>query len=156
VKPQALRRLSTLALAGLVAGFTGAAVADPPRSRPAGKPSQRGPARADAGPCKAPPAAAKLKVSLKPDTEIADLIVWYANLTCTSLLLSNGVATAGKKVTLLTPTPVTRAELHRLFIAALDSVGLTVEPDGRFLRVIESARARHSNTPVDPSRADPR
>jgi hypothetical protein len=47
---------------------------------------------------------------------------------------------------------MTVSEIDRLFLAALDSVGLTVEPDGKFLYIIPSTRARHSNTPVVPAR----
>ena len=114
----------------LMAGFAGAALG------------------AEGRVCKPPPAKARLKVNLKPDTEIADLVAWYSALTCTPLLVSSGTPVAGKKVTLLTPVPITPAELHRLFLAALDSVGLTVQADGKFLYVIDAARARHSNTPV--------
>ena len=35
---------------------------------------------------------------------------------------------------------------------ALDSVGLTVQRDGKFLYIIDATRARHSNTPVVPAR----
>jgi type II secretory pathway component GspD/PulD (secretin) len=104
------------------------------------------------GVCKPPPAKARIKVNLKPDTEVADLIAWYSTLTCTPMLVSSGTTVAGKKVTILSPTPIRLAELHRLFLGALDSVGLTVQPDGKFLYIIDAARARHSNTPVVPAR----
>jgi hypothetical protein len=45
---------------------------------------------------------------------------------------------------------VTIAEVDMLFLGALDSVGLTLERDGKFLYVIDAAKARHSNTPVVP------
>jgi type II secretory pathway component GspD/PulD (secretin) len=108
----------------------------------------RAPPEGRAATCKPPPAKARIKVNLKPDTEVADLITWYSNLTCTPLVVSSAVATAGKKITLLSPTPVTLAELERLFLAALESVGLTVERDGKFLYVIEAAHARHGKTPL--------
>jgi general secretion pathway protein D len=149
---QSVRSLLIIALAGqlLTTAFAAvAAGADKPRARPA---ATRGAAQVVAGGCKPLPSSTKIKVSLKPETEVADLITWYATLTCTPVLVSNRVPLAGKKVTLLTPTPVIVADLHRLFIAALESVGLTVDPDGKFLIVIESARARHSNTPVTPAR----
>ena len=100
--------------------------------------------------CKPPPPKLKIKVNLKPDTEVADLIAWYSNLTCTPLMVSSGVAIAGKKVTILSPAPVTVAEIDALFRGALDSVGLTILRDGKFLYVIDAAKARHSNTPVAP------
>jgi type II secretory pathway component GspD/PulD (secretin) len=96
-----------------------------------------------ADPCKHPPKdRALVKVNLKPDSEVADVISWYAALTCTGMLVSNGVPLAGKKVTIVSPKPITFAELRRLFNSALDSVGLAAEPDGKFLRIIEASRAR--------------
>jgi type II secretory pathway component GspD/PulD (secretin) len=103
---------------------------------------------AGAAPCRPLPPRMKIKVSLKPDSEVADLLAWYSSLTCKPVLVSSGVATAGKKVTLMTPNPLNRAELDRLFLSALDSVGLTIAVNGKFLHVIDAAKARHSNTPV--------
>lgn len=113
--------------------------------------AERGRSKAPAG-CKPPSPKLKIKVNLKPDTEVADLIAWYSTLTCTPLLVSSGVAIAGKKVTILSPTPVTVAEIGSLFRGALESVGLTLERDGKFLYVIDATRAPHSNTPVIPAR----
>jgi hypothetical protein len=132
------------ALAGLlVAAVAGAAAG---QSRP---PSKAPAADAEPGRCKPMPAKAKVKVSLKPETEVADVIAWYSGLTCAPLVVSSAVPVAGKKVTILSPRPITRKELDGLFLGALDSVGLTIERDGRFLYIIESAKARHHNTPVD-------
>jgi general secretion pathway protein D len=89
----------------------------------------------------------RVKLNLKPDTEVVDLVRVMSTITCTPFLISSTVATAGKKVTLLTPQPLTVAELERLFYAALDSVGLTVEPNGRILRIVDAAHARMSSIP---------
>jgi hypothetical protein len=114
----------------------------------AGAPARKEPPPA-ADPCKRPPKdRALVKVNLKPDSEVSDVISWYAATTCTGFLMSNGVALAGKKVTILAPKPITVAELRRLFHAALDSVGLAAEPEGRFLRIIDAARARPGATRV--------
>jgi hypothetical protein len=101
----------------------------------------------DAG-CKKPSEKALVKVNLKPDTEIADLLSWYSNLTCTPIMASTGASIAGKKVTILAPKPITVAEAHRLFHDALASVGLAGEQNGRFLQIINAARAPKSITPV--------
>lgn len=113
--------------------------------------AERDSSKAAAG-CKRPSAKLKIKVNLKPDTEVADLLAWYSTLTCTPLMVSSGVTIAGKKVTIIAPTPVTVAEIDSLFRGALDSVGLTLERDGKFLYVIDAAKARHSNTPIVPAR----
>jgi type II secretory pathway component GspD/PulD (secretin) len=111
-------------------------------------PSRTAPAPA-ADACKRPPKDRSLvKVNLKPDSEVADVISWYAAMTCTPVLVSSATPLAGKKVTILSPKPITVAELRRLFHAALDSVGLAAEPDGKFLRIIDAARARPGATRV--------
>jgi type II secretory pathway component GspD/PulD (secretin) len=128
-----------------IAALAGPLLAAPAWAAPTAPPPE-------AGPCRPMSARAKIKVNLKPDTEVADLVTWYSRLTCTPLLVSSGTPTAGKKVTLMTPTSMTRAQLDHLFLSALDSVGLTLEADGKFLYVIDAAKARHSNTPVIPAR----
>ena len=141
-----------LLVVGLAGAPTGRARTPPPTAdlQPA-EPSAAEPAaaEAEAGRCKPPAARARIKVNVKPDTEVAALIAWYSALTCTPLVVSNEVPVAGKKVTILSPRPITRYELDGLFLGALDSVGLTLERDGKFFYVIETAKARHSNTPVD-------
>jgi hypothetical protein len=140
-------------LAGLlVAGLAGPAMGQgraPWKRRDARPPPEPPAAEAETGQCKPMPAKAKVKVSLKPETEVADVIAWFSGLTCTPLVVSSAVPVAGKKVTILSPRPITRKELDGLFLGALDSVGLTIERDGRFFYVIESAKARHHNMPVE-------
>jgi type II secretory pathway component GspD/PulD (secretin) len=113
--------------------------------------AERGPSKATTG-CTRPSPKLKIKVNLKPDTEVVDLLAWYSTLTCTPLMVSSGVTIAGKKVTIISPTPVTVAEIDSLFRGALDSVGLTLQRDGKFFYVIDAAKARHSNTPIIPAR----
>jgi general secretion pathway protein D len=53
----------------------------------------------------------------------------------------------GKKISVISPGLITPEEAYRLFYAALESVQLTVEPTGKFLRIIESNRARYTTLP---------
>jgi general secretion pathway protein D len=98
--------------------------------------------------CKKYPSGKRIvKFNFKPDSEIADLIGWISTISCTQFLISSQTPIAGKKVTILSPQLITPEEAYRLFLGALDAVNLTVEPMGKFLRVIESGRARFANTP---------
>jgi hypothetical protein len=109
----------------------------------AGAPPARQAPPPPADPCKRPPKDSTLvKVNFKPDSEVADVIAWYAAITCTGMLMSSSTSLTGKKVTIVSPKPITIAEVRRLFLAALDSVGLAAEPDGKFLRIIDAAKAR--------------
>jgi general secretion pathway protein D len=91
-----------------------------------------------------------LKLNLKPDSEIGDVIAWYASISCKGILIA-GPSIQGKKVTILSPQLITPEEAYSLFLGALDSVGLTVEPMGEFLRVIEASKARFSPMPISRS-----
>ena len=96
--------------------------------------------------CKKLPAGKRIvKLNLKPETDLIDLVGWISSITCSQFLVT--IPLQGKKVTVIAPQLITPEEAYRLFYAALESVGLTVEPSGRFLRIIESSRARFSSLP---------
>lgn len=93
-----------------------------------------------------PAAKRRVRLNLKPDAGVMDLIDWISSITCAQFIVA--VPVAGKKITIVSPDLITPEEAYRLFFAALDSVGLTVEQSGRFLRVIDSAKARFAPLPV--------
>ena len=86
-----------------------------------------------------------VKLNLKPETDVIDLVGWISSITCSQFLVS--IPLHGKKVTIIAPQLITPEEAYRLFFAALESVGLTVEPSGKFLRIVESTRARFTTLP---------
>jgi general secretion pathway protein D len=98
--------------------------------------------------CRKLPPGKRLKLSLKPNTELGDLIAWIAAITCKQFILQGTIPAGSKTVTIIAPTPITTAEAYQLFVQALDSVGLTVYPSGRFMRVIETAKAKTSPIPL--------
>jgi type II secretory pathway component GspD/PulD (secretin) len=103
-----------------------------------------------AGPslCRKLPAGKRIvKLSLKPETDLDDLIAWISSITCKQFVVPASVS-AGRKVTIISPLPITPEEAYRLFLDALDSVGLAVYPSGKILRVIEASKARTSPLPV--------
>ena len=93
-----------------------------------------------------PPRKRVVRPMLKPDASVMDLIDWISSITCAQFIV--GVPVKGKKITILSPELITPEESYRLFLAALDSVGLTVEMNGKFLRVIQNAKARFAPLPV--------
>jgi general secretion pathway protein D len=96
--------------------------------------------------CKKFPAGKRIvKLNLKPDTELGDLISWISSITCRQFLLPGTIPANSKKVTVVAPELITPEEAYRLFLGALDSVGLTVAPSGKFLRIIETNRAKTSS-----------
>jgi general secretion pathway protein D len=88
-----------------------------------------------------------VKLNLKPETEVADLVAWISAITCKQFVLPD-LPSSHAKVTIVSPSLITPREAYRLFLEALDSVGLTVVPTGSFLRIIESAKVKGSPIPV--------
>jgi hypothetical protein len=132
--------LGLLALLGVtVAGPSVAGAAAPKRAAVA----------AGAGTCSKLPAGKRVvKLNLKPETEVADLVAWISSITCRQFLLPD-VPASHAKVTIVAPLPITPREAYGLFLEALDSVGLTVYPSGPFLRIIETPKAKTSPIPVE-------
>jgi general secretion pathway protein D len=115
-------------------------------------------ARADGGSaCSKLPAGKRIvKLNLKPETDIADLVAWISSITCKQFVLPD-VPASHAKVTIVAPSLITSGEAYRLFLDALDSVGLTVYPSGPFFRIIETAKAKSYPIPVigDDGRSPP-
>jgi hypothetical protein len=98
--------------------------------------------------CRKLPAGKRIvKLNLKPDTNVADLVAWISSITCLQLVVPGSITAADKKVTVFAPEPVTPEEAYRLFLDALDSIGLTVVRSGQFLQVMESGKAKSAPIP---------
>jgi len=91
---------------------------------------------------KFPPGKRIVKLNLKPDTELGDLIAWISSITCKQFLLPGTIPANSKKVTVVAPELITPEEAYRLFLGALDSAGLTVEHSGKFERIVETAKIK--------------
>jgi general secretion pathway protein D len=90
--------------------------------------------------CTKIPAGRRIKLTLKRDTNLADLVEWISGMTCKKFILGSGLRSRDT-VTVIAPEPITAAEAYRVFLAALNTIGLTVAPTGDYLRVIESKTA---------------
>jgi hypothetical protein len=86
---------------------------------------------------KLPPGKRILKLDLKPDSEVSDLVGWISMVTCKQFIVPDDVAIKGKKVTIMSPQLMTIEEAYQLFIDTLASVNLKVQPEGTFLRIVE-------------------
>src|SRR5262249_4516895 len=106
-------------------------------------------ARAEDGDsCQRLPAAKRLKLSLKPNTDLVDLVSWISAITCKQFIVPGSIPPQSKTVTIVSPRPITAAEAYHLFLEALESVGLTVYSSGGVMRVIETAKITHQPIPV--------
>ena len=107
-----------------------------------------GPAAMAGASCRRLPEGKRLRLNLKPNTELVDLISWISAITCKPFIVPGTIPSQGKTVTIIAPQPITTAEAYELFLAALDSVGLTVYASGGFLRVIETSRVKSAPIPI--------
>ena len=98
--------------------------------------------------CRRLPAGKRLKLNLKPNTDLFDLVAWISAITCKHFIVPGTIPSQGKTVTIVSPQPITAAEAYALFLDALDSVGLTVYPSGKVLRVIETSKVKSSPIPL--------
>ena len=88
------------------------------------------------------------------ETELEDLVNWMMTVSCQKFIWDRKVRSG--KVTILSPEPVTLQEAYAAFYAALQTMGLTVEPSGRYFKIVETADAKSKNLPVyDPGRGAP-
>jgi general secretion pathway protein D len=127
----------------------GLAVSVAPPSAPAAAPApaEKLPGEVAVNSCLRIPAGKRVvRLNLKPDAGVMDLVEWISSITCAQFVVA--VPVAGKKVTIISPELITPEEAYRLFFSALDSLALTVEKNGRFLRIIESAKARFAPLPI--------
>lgn len=104
---------------------------------------------ADFNTCKKPaPGQRDVRVTLKPETDVDHLIVWISSITCKAFVWSDQLGAGHRKVTIVAPAVVTPAQAFRIFLDAMGSVGLTVEPSGRFFQVIEAVKAKSKPIPL--------
>ena len=104
--------------------------------------------------CRKLPEGKRLRLNLKPNTELIDLVSWISAITCKHFIVPGSIPSQGKTVTIIAPQPITAAEAYDLFLAALDSVGLTVYPTCGVLRVIETSRIKSAPIPIVIDRQD--
>ncbi len=97
--------------------------------------------------CTKIPASRKIKITLKPESDLADLVGWISAMTCKKFILSNTIRSAGK-ITIISPEPVTAGEAYRAFLSSLETMNLTVQPSGAYLKVIEAGKAKGSPVPT--------
>jgi hypothetical protein len=145
-------RVAIMVALGLLTARGAAAAASPPSS--SGRPAEKRDVRHDASPtgsdegrpinvCRKLPAGKRIvKLNLKPETNVADLVGWIASITCKPFIVPSTIGAESKKVTIVSPELITPEEAYRLFVNALDSVGLTVYQTGKFERVIETPRVK--------------
>lgn len=96
--------------------------------------------------CRKQPRGAKFRITLPEEAELKDLVNWMMSISCQKFIWDPKVR--GGKVTILSPEPVTVEEAYAAFYAALQTMGLTVEPSGKYFKIVESTGAESRTLPV--------
>lgn len=102
--------------------------------------------------CRKQPRGARFTVTLPKETELEDLVNWMMTITCQKFIWDRKVRSG--KVTILSPEPVTVDEAYAAFYAALETMGLTVEPSGKYFKIVETAGAKNRTLPLYGDDAD--
>ena len=97
---------------------------------------------------KLPAGKRAVKMNLKPEVELPELVAWISSVTCKSFVLPGHLSAGGKKLTFVTQGTMTRDEAYAVFLTALDSVGLTVERGPGYNKIIETTKAKMGSIPV--------
>lgn len=96
--------------------------------------------------CERQPASARFRITLEREAQLTDLVRWMSSVTCERFIW--GASVRDGKVTVIAPEAVTMQQAYAAFHAALETMGLTVEETGGYLKVVESKDAVHRVLPV--------
>ena len=96
--------------------------------------------------CKKYPPNKRFKWELRGEVDLMALVNSIAPMMCRPIIVPGSIRQS--KVTIIASGTVTAPEAYRMFLSALESMGLTVLPEGKVLKIIESNRARESAIPT--------
>jgi general secretion pathway protein D len=102
--------------------------------------------------CKKWPNNRKFTITLPREAELDQLVNWMMSISCQKFIWNSKVRSG--KVTIAAPEAVTLDEAYVAFYAALEQIGLTVEPSGEYFKIVETADAKALNLPLYPSNTD--
>ncbi len=94
-----------------------------------------------------PPSNVRVNIDFR-EAELNDVVMWISALTGRNFIIADTI-NASKKITIISPQPVSIGEAYRAFIAALNMNGLTIVPFGRFLKIVEAGGAERQT--LEPS-----
>ncbi|HEX6837930.1 MAG TPA: type II secretion system secretin GspD [Polyangia bacterium] len=97
--------------------------------------------------CKKYPPNKKFKWELRGEVDLMALVNSIAPMLCRPIIVPGSIRQS--KVTIVSSdTAVTAPEVYRMFLSSIETMGLTVQPEGKVLKIIESNRARESAIPT--------
>jgi len=88
------------------------------------------------GACKVPPRNRAVPFNLAPEAKLVDVVRWISPIICERFVVRGAMVTQDRRLTLVAPGGMTPNEAYRLFLGALDSIGLGVERFGTSLHIV--------------------
>ena len=96
--------------------------------------------------CKKWRAGQRYTITIPPEAELEQLVKWMSSISCQKFIWNSKIRSG--KVTVLSPESITLREAYAAFYAALESMGLTVEPTADYFKIVEIANAKGLNLPM--------
>ena len=96
--------------------------------------------------CKRHPPNERFKWALRGEVDLISLVNAISPMTCRPFIVPGQLRQS--KASIIAPDTMTTAEAYRLFLAAIESIGLTVEPEGKMLKIVAANQARSDAIPV--------
>ena len=147
----ARRRVLTLLL-GLLAAWPSVLLAQPDRRVEVRDPTAEGLGGADDDElyrCKKYPPRARIKVTLKPETELEDMVKWVMGFTCKNFVYGSNISGRNtQKLTVIAPSNMSPRDAYALFLVGLQVMNLTVVDKGPVMEIVERPRAKENPLPV--------
>jgi general secretion pathway protein D len=142
------------ALAAALALLMAAPEQSSAQGRPAPQPAQPGqpgqPAQnaAEEGLYSCGKARGPVSVSFKPEVGLTDLITWAMGFTCKNFVYGAGIGNRSSQVTIIAPKRMSPQQAWSVFLTALQTMNLTVVPQGNVLTIVETAQASTEPLPI--------
>jgi general secretion pathway protein D len=89
-----------------------------------------------------------VSVSFKPEVGLTDLITWAMGFTCKNFVYGAGIGSRSSQVTIIAPKRMSPQQAWSVFLVALQTMNLTVVPQGNVLTIVETAQASQEPLPI--------
>src|SRR5262249_37286888 len=86
--------------------------------------------------CKKYPPNQRFKWELPGEVDLTALLDSIAPMMCRPIIVPSSIRQS--KVIIRAPDAVTAPEAYRMFLSAIETMGLTVQPEGKVLKIIET------------------
>lgn len=90
--------------------------------------------------CNRPRPDQRFAIVLKPESNLDDLVAWIKSITCRRFVYTSSAS--ANKVNVQIPDMVTADDAYRIFLSALESMGLTIQKVGQVNKIIQSNKAK--------------